>query len=181
MGMFDFSGALLICSTSAVKILFIIYACLLVLVLMRSPLYQLLARWNIAATSCALRVSCGPSDLSAASEQSRVGRTSVCCCRLTLRCPVCCCAVPVPCCNTLLPCWSAACRRWSPYWSRSRWERSASAPAGSRCCQTGTPCCTTPARTTSTRFTAPRRPSTHCEYWCVLVCESTVCENSDLV
>ena len=74
-------------------------------------------------------------------------------------------SVPVLCCSTSQPCWSAACQQWSPCWSRSRWGCSLSGPVESRCCQTGTPCCTTQVQTTSTRYTAPRRPSTHCKYW----------------
>ena len=67
--------------------------------------------------------------------------------------------------STSPPCWSAACRPWSLCWSPIRWEYSVSAPVVSRCCQTGTPCYTTPAQTTSTPYTAPRRLSTHCKCW----------------
>lgn len=80
-------------------------------------------------------------------------------------CSVCVCSVPVLCCSTSQPCWSAVFQLWSPCWSQSQWESSVSIPVGSRCCQTGTPCCTTPVQTTSTHYTAPRRPSTHCKYW----------------
>uniref|UniRef100_G3NB90 Jnk1/mapk8 associated membrane protein n=1 Tax=Gasterosteus aculeatus aculeatus TaxID=481459 RepID=G3NB90_GASAC len=69
--------------------------------------------------------------------------------------------VRAPCCSTSRPCWSVACRPRSPCWSWSRWESSVSSRVGSRCCRTGTPCCTTPVQTTSTHCTAPRRPSTH--------------------
>lgn len=73
-------------------------------------------------------------------------------------------SAPVLCCSTSQPCWSAACQPWSLCWSQSRWDCSVSVPVKSRCCRTGTPCSTTPVRTTSTHCTAPRRLSTHCKY-----------------
>lgn len=75
------------------------------------------------------------------------------------------CSVQALCCNTSRPCWSAVCQRWSPCWSQSQWDPSVSAPVGSRCCLTGTPCCTTQVQTTSILCTAPRRLFTHCKYW----------------
>lgn len=74
------------------------------------------------------------------------------------------CSVPVLCCSTSQPCWSAVCQLWSHCWSQSRWACSVSVPVESRCCQTGTPCSTTPVQTTSTHCTAPRRLSSHCKY-----------------
>lgn len=78
------------------------------------------------------------------------------------------CPAPVLCCSTSQPCWNVACLLWSPCWSQSRWECWASAPVECRCCRTGTPCYTTPVQTTSTHYTARRRPSIHCKQQLVI-------------